>query len=94
MIEKEDEDTHTRDLQLGPRVRLRAFVLLALTIAGLAICLLLLWPFLPALVWSLALAVLFLPAHRWLEANLHNVNLAAGASVLLIGRWWWCPCSW
>ena len=29
MIKKEDEDMHARDLQLGPRVRLRAFVLLA-----------------------------------------------------------------
>jgi predicted PurR-regulated permease PerM len=85
MIEKNGEDSHARDLQLGPSVRLRAFVLLALTIAGLFICFLLLWPFLPALVWSLALAILFLPAHRWIEANLHNVNLAAGASVLLIG---------
>ena len=85
---------HARDLQLGPRVRLRAFVLLALTIAGIYICFRLLLPLLPALVWSLALVILFLPAHRWIEAKLRNVNVAAGCQLSSLGRSWWCPYSW
>ena len=76
---------HTSELQLGSRARLRSFVLLALTIAGIVLCFLLLMPFLPALVWALALAVLCLPAHRWIETRLGNDSLAAAVSVLLIG---------
>lgn len=85
MAEQDNDAEHTRNLQLGSRARLRSFVLLALTIAGIYLCFRLLLPFLPALVWALALAVLFVPAHRWVEAKLHNDNLAASASILLIG---------
>jgi hypothetical protein len=48
MTEMEDKAQHTRDLQLAPRDRLRAFVLLAFTIAGIYVCFRLLLPFLPA----------------------------------------------
>ena len=85
MSEERDDAEHTRDLKLGSRARLRSFVLLALTIAGLYVCFRLLLPFLAALVWALALAVLFVPAHRWAEARLNNDNIAATLSVLLIG---------
>ena len=74
----------TSELQLGTRSRLRAFVLLGLTLAGLIVCFWLMLPFLPALVWALALAILFLPAHRFIEARLANANLAAACSVLMI----------
>ena len=56
MSEKQNEPAHTRELQLGSRARLRAFVLLALTVGGIYVCYLLLLPFLPGLVWALALA--------------------------------------
>jgi predicted PurR-regulated permease PerM len=42
-------------------------------------------PFLPALVWALALAILFAPAHRWVEAKVNDANFAAAISVGLIG---------
>ena len=71
--------------RLGPRTRLRAFVLLAITVAGLYICYLLTLPFLPALTWAVALAILFAPAHRRVEAKVRNPNLAATISVLAIG---------
>ena len=61
MSEKRDQPTHTRELRLGTRARLRAFVLLALTVGGIYVCYLLLLPFLPGLVWALALAILFMP---------------------------------
>ena len=46
MVRKKDDGKHARDLQLGSGARLRSFVLLALTIAGLYVCFLLLMPFL------------------------------------------------
>jgi predicted PurR-regulated permease PerM len=42
-------------------------------------------PFVPALTWALALAVLFMPVHRWLESTVKHPNLAASVSVLVIG---------
>lgn len=80
-----EDRQHTRNLNLGTPARLRAFVLLAITIAGLYLCYLLMVPFLPALTWALALAILFMPVHRWFEAKLNNANLAAAISTLLIG---------
>jgi predicted PurR-regulated permease PerM len=85
MARKRSQPVQTSDLQLGTRSRLRAFVLLGLTLAGLLVCFWLLLPFLPALVWALALAILFVPAHRFLETRLGNPNLAAAVSVLMIG---------
>jgi predicted PurR-regulated permease PerM len=85
MARKRSQPVQTSDLQLGTRSRLRAFVLLGLTLAGLLVCFWLLLPFLPALVWALALAILFVPAHRFLEAKLGNPSLAAALSVLMIG---------
>jgi predicted PurR-regulated permease PerM len=41
-------------------------------------------PFLPALTWAAALAILFAPLHRWLESKFQRANLAAGVSVLLV----------
>ena len=85
MAKKRNRQEHASELQLGARSRLRAFVLLGLTLAGLLVCFWLLLPFLPALVWALALAILFLPAHRFIEARLNNRNLAAAVSVTVIG---------
>jgi predicted PurR-regulated permease PerM len=63
----------------------RALVLLALTAIGLYLCYLLALPFLPALAWALAFAVLFTPLQRWLEAKLHRPSLAATLCLLTIG---------
>ncbi len=85
MVAPTDETEHTPVQKLGPRSRLRVFVLLAVTVAGLFVCSLLLIPFLPALTWAMALAILFAPAHRWVEARVRRPNLAAATSVLWIG---------
>jgi predicted PurR-regulated permease PerM len=85
MTEQTDEKEHTPVAKLGSRTRLRAFVVLAITLAGLFVCYLLLLPFLPALTWALALAILFAPAHRWVEAKMNKRNLAATISVAWIG---------
>jgi predicted PurR-regulated permease PerM len=61
-------------------------VVLAVAIAiGAYLCFRLAIPFLPALAWALALAVLFAPLQRWLEAKLRRPSLAAAVAVLLIG---------
>ncbi|MCU0786254.1 MAG: AI-2E family transporter [Verrucomicrobia bacterium] len=52
---------------------------------GIYLCYRLALPFLPALVWALALAVLFTPFHRWLESKLKHPSLTAAISVLMVG---------
>ena len=59
--------------------------LMAATAIWMYLCYLMALPFLPALTWALALAVLFMPIHRRLESTLKHPNLAASATILLIG---------
>jgi predicted PurR-regulated permease PerM len=60
-------------------------VVLIITIAfGIYLCCRMAMPFLPALTWAMALAILFAPLHRWLESKLQRANLAAGVTVLLV----------
>jgi predicted PurR-regulated permease PerM len=73
------------DSDWGSRNHLRTLVLLAATLSGIVLCYLLALPFLSALVWALALAVVFAPFHRWVEAKVRRPNLAAFVSVLAIG---------
>jgi hypothetical protein len=71
----------------GPRVRGTHFgtlVLAAASIVGIVVCALLVEPFLGAITWALALAILFVSFHAWIETKLKHPNLAAMASVLTI----------
>jgi predicted PurR-regulated permease PerM len=63
----------------------RTLVLLAATALGLYLCYLLALPFLPALAWAMAFAVLFTPLQRWLEKKLRRPSLAAVACLLIVG---------
>ena len=78
-------EQQTATLKWPPRGRFRAPVILALTILGIYVCYLLVLPFMPALAWGLVLALLFLPAHQWIEGRVRNRNLAAAALVFLLG---------
>ena len=69
----------------GSRSHVQTLVLMAATAFGIYLCYRLAAPFLPALAWALALAVLFTPFQRWLESKLKRPSLAAGVSVLVIG---------
>jgi len=69
----------------GSRTQVRTLVLLAVTIVGIYLCYRLALPFLPALTWALALAVVFAPFQRWLEARVRRPNVAALIAVLVIG---------
>jgi predicted PurR-regulated permease PerM len=66
------------------RSRLEAAALIALTIAGLAVCILLAYPFLPAITWAIALALVAHPLHRKIRQRIVRPNLAAGLSVGII----------
>ena len=67
----------------GSRSNVHTSVLMAVTLFGVYICYLLAAPFLPAIVWALALAVLIAPLHRWFESKIKYPSLAASLSVLL-----------
>ena len=68
----------------GSRSHVQTLVLMAATAFGLYLCYRLAAPFVSALAWALALAVLFTPFQRWLESKLKHPNLAAAVSVLVI----------
>lgn len=82
------------DLALEPEVvndhgnltrdRLLTIVLLIATGLALVACCLLVAPFVPALTWALALAVVAHPVHDRLRRRLHKEDLAAGLAVALI----------
>lgn len=69
----------------GSRGHIQTLVLIVVTALGIYVCYRLVLPLLPALVWALALAVLFTPLHRWLESKLKRPSLAAMVSVLVMG---------
>lgn len=73
------------DNDWGSRQHVQALLLITATAYGIYVCCLLVAPFLPALAWALALAILFTPLQVWLEAKLRRSSLAAMVSVLLIG---------
>lgn len=63
-------------------------VILAAAAAGAVLCLLIAWPFIPALTWAIVLAVVLMPLQRRLEKRLGNRNIAAlalaGFAALLL----------
>jgi predicted PurR-regulated permease PerM len=63
---------------------LRTSTLVGITLIGLIVCYLVALPFLPALIWALAAAVLAMPLHRRFEAKLRHPNLAASISLALL----------
>jgi predicted PurR-regulated permease PerM len=68
----------------GSRSHIRTLVLLVATAFGIYLCYRLAAPFVSAIVWAVALAVLFTPFQRWFESKLRHPSLAAVVSVLMI----------
>jgi predicted PurR-regulated permease PerM len=66
------------------RERVLALVLLVATALALFVCYLLARPFLPALTWALALAVVAHPLHDWIARHLRHPNIAAALAVLAV----------
>lgn len=69
----------------GMRRRLSLGVLITMAAAGIVLCLLMVRPYVPGLVWALALAVAAMPFHRRLLKMLKMPNVAAAISVAGVG---------
>lgn len=67
------------------RRHVQTLVLFVATIFGVYLCCMLAAPFVSALAWALALAVLFTPFQCWLESKFKHPNIAAVVAVLVIG---------
>jgi predicted PurR-regulated permease PerM len=79
--------TDNNDLQRREKVSGLAphlAVLALATLAMVALCVFMTVPFLPALAWALALAIIAHPLHRWLAARLTSADLAAGLAAALV----------
>ena len=73
-----------RQIGVLSRSRVQAFVLLGAAALGLFLCYLLVQPFVPALSWGLALAVVGYPLHKVICRRVPYPTLAAGLTVLAI----------
>jgi predicted PurR-regulated permease PerM len=81
--QKEPADKPDKDERTS-RERLLTIVLFFSTAATLAICYLIALPFLPALAWALAMAIIAHPIHDSLVQRRHNANLAAALTVAVV----------
>jgi len=70
--------------ELGAPNQVHALALIAATAVGIYLCYLMTAPFFPALAWALALAVLFVPLHRWVLSKVRRPNLAAGICLVVV----------
>jgi predicted PurR-regulated permease PerM len=73
-----------RDGGWWSRERVLILVLMAATILFCWLCYLLARPFLPAIAWALALAVVTQPMFPWIQRRLGGPNVAAGTCVALV----------
>lgn len=64
--------------------RPRIAALALLTLAGVAVCALVAYPFLPALAWAVALAVMAFPLHRRIERLIPYPSAAAAVTTTLV----------
>jgi predicted PurR-regulated permease PerM len=69
-------------------------VLAALTLLFVWLCYRLAEPFLPALAWGLALAVVAHPLHAWVARRVAKPGLAAGLAVTLVAVAIIAPAAW
>ncbi len=77
-----------------PRTRVRAIALAFLAAIGIYLCYRLAQPCIPSLVWAGALALIFTPLQRWLEARVKRRNLAAAFSLVIVGLLVVVPATW
>lgn len=67
------------------RERSVALALVAITVVVIYLCYRVIAPFLPALAWALALAVIVHPLHLWMRSWMRWHSPAAALSVVLVG---------
>src|SRR5262245_4176843 len=66
------------------RQRYQMLALAALTLALVGLCVLLAVPFLPALTWGVALAIMAWPLHTWVNRHIRRPNAAAAVSTTVV----------
>jgi predicted PurR-regulated permease PerM len=66
------------------RDRVLALTLISATAIVFYLCYLIARPFLPALAWAVALALLTHPLYRWIAGRISRPNIAAAVSVLIV----------
>jgi predicted PurR-regulated permease PerM len=78
--------TATHDTQNGwfTRERILVLVLAVVTVGFFYLCYQLALPFVPAIAWALAIAVVAHPLHRWMRSRMNSKSLAAGLTVLIV----------
>lgn len=59
-------------------------VLVVATVSVFVLCFLIVQPFLAPIAWALALAIIAMPIHLWIESRVRNVNIAAILSVAAV----------
>ncbi|MBW3597213.1 MAG: AI-2E family transporter [Planctomycetes bacterium] len=84
MASPADEPAPVSHTGVFTRERLTAIVLLAVTAIALYLCYRIAQPFLPALTWALALAVIARPVHHRIARRIPSRNVAAAISVTLV----------
>jgi predicted PurR-regulated permease PerM len=67
------------------RQHVLVLVLLAATVLAFWLCWQMVQPFLPALAWAMALAVVARPIHTWVIARFSNPDVAAAIAVVVVG---------
>ncbi|MBL8215311.1 MAG: AI-2E family transporter [Bryobacterales bacterium] len=66
------------------RDRLSSVALIIVTAIGVVLCLAVTAPFVPALTWAVALAVLANPVHKWVRRKVSNRDVAAGLALAIV----------
>ena len=66
------------------RDRLLTLLLIAVTLIVIVICYQIALPFLPALAWALAFAVVTHPINDWFQLRMKSRGLAAGIAVAVV----------
>ena len=94
MKQLSSNETSTSENGGWSRTRIRAIALALLAAVGIYLCYRLAQPCIPSLVWAGALALIFTPLHRWIEARVRRPNLAAAFSLVIIGLLVVAPATW
>lgn len=66
------------------RDSLTTAVLLAFTALSILVCIVVVAPFIPAITWALAVAIVAYPLHSWIRSRIQRPDLAAAICVALL----------
>jgi predicted PurR-regulated permease PerM len=94
MNQPSSNDTLVGNNGVWSPARLRGMALAVLAALGIYLCYRMAQPCIPSLVWAGALALVFTPFHRWIQARVRRRNLAAAFSLVIIGLLVVAPGTW